>query len=110
MIWLTNKIERALSEASHAGAPSEVVGLILSNESVVTLPNIDPSPGENFQVRKSDIISYLEKDPNPELIVLWHSHPNGGVGPSKIDMRNKTPFKHHLVVSLTSDDIICSWY
>lgn len=36
-------------------------------------------------------------------IIFWHTHPKGGIGPSRIDLRERVFGGHHLVVSLTED-------
>lgn len=36
-------------------------------------------------------------------IIFWHTHPNGGIGPSRVDLRERIFGGHHLVVSLTED-------
>jgi proteasome lid subunit RPN8/RPN11 len=43
-------------------------------------------------------------------LTLWHSHPNGGVGPSRIDMQQRLPHFEHLVVTLDSGRVLFTWY
>lgn len=41
-----------------------------------------------------------------EKIVVWHSHPQGNIGPSRGDLQVKKPGIPYLVVSLNPDTTI----
>lgn len=94
-------------------APHEAVGLLWGDR-LVTLKNASPSPEDSFAVEISEIrgVVHALEIPYDRLdeLIIWHSHPAGGVGPSRFDMRNKTPLKHHLVVSLVEGDLVATWY
>jgi len=47
---------------------------------------------------------------DPQDVTLWHSHPSGGVGPSRIDMQQKIPMANHLVLALVEGEVIPTWY
>jgi proteasome lid subunit RPN8/RPN11 len=98
-------------EARHA-APGEAVGLLTGDDRVILLTNRASDPGSNFEVLKRDIMSAISKHEIEDLasLTLWHSHPNGGVGPSRIDMQQRLPFFEHLVVTLTDADAVFTWY
>jgi proteasome lid subunit RPN8/RPN11 len=107
-------IKRSLLGIVRSRAPREAVGIIC-NELVYELRNDHDFPNENFSVDKQELRKLTETlmIPTSEIadrVVLWHSHPSGGVGPSRFDMQNRTPLKHHLVVSLVEDDIVPTWY
>lgn len=91
-------------------APEEAVGLIRFTGEVVELVNVSRTPQETFEVHKAQVVAALEDDPDALRATLWHSHPGGVVGPSQVDIRSKTPFAYHLVVSLIDGDIVPTWY
>lgn len=107
---LEGRLHTELLQLSLQRSPAEAVGLILSDDRVVELPNHAEEPGAAFVTSRADIIRALDDEADLDSVVLWHSHPGGGVGPSKVDMRNKTPFKSHLVVAIVGADIIPAWY
>lgn len=45
----------------------------------------------------------------PEVI-FWHTHPGGGIGPSRVDMQNKPPSGYNLVIALTEDGPVPTFY
>lgn len=110
MIHLEGPVLGQLRRLAIEAAPREAVGLILSDGTVVSLPNHSENPTCSFEVRKSDLATQLGVERHLEEVVLWHSHPSGGVGPSRTDMAQKTPLKYHLVISLVDGDIVPSWY
>lgn len=91
-------------------APNEAVGLILSDETVVEIPNHHIDPTSNFEAHREDILHAVENEVDLLEVTFWHSHPAGGVGPSRTDMRQKTPMTNHLVVSLKDGEIVPTWY
>ena len=101
-----------LKAAALEQLPNEAVGLVDQLGSVYLLPNHHSEPTSGFEIHKSDLIALIEEHPTLILteMALWHSHPNGGVGPSRVDMQEKTPFKYHLVVTLIEDDIKLTFY
>lgn len=95
-------------------APNEAVGIIYQ-ELVFPLKNQAEEPEKNFEIDVADLKQLIEDHGIPlrsvfEHVHFWHSHPGGGVGPSRADMENKTPLKHHLVVALVDDDLVPTWY
>lgn len=93
-------------------APLEAVGLIYPWGEVVELPNGSDSPENSFRLTKQEMVDALGwvDEEDMQYCALWHSHPSGGVGPSRIDLQNKTPFTYHLVVSIVDGDIVPTWY
>jgi len=93
------------------------VGLILWDDRVIELPNRSMDARKGFVLFPADVKLALEGlkidwgQVDWATITLWHSHPSGGVGPSRIDMKNKLPQLNHLVVTLTEDrQVIPTWY
>lgn len=110
-------VEGALADALEVRAlaayPEEAVGLLTNDGRIFELPNHAPERGANFRVYKEDILSCIRMNELEDDLVgltLWHSHPNGGVGPSRIDMQQRLPFLQHLVVTLESSGAIFTWY
>ena len=93
-----------------AAAPREVVGLLTSLGEVIELTNLSTEPHGNFVVEKGELLHHLQRLGSVDDLVLWHSHPGGGIGPSRTDLQQKIPFLHHLVVSIVDDDIVYTFY
>lgn len=114
MIELTPPILGALHGLTINGAPDEAVGIIAGGL-VYSLPNAALSPRDSFavdlqEVKKLILATSISLNRINDEVALWHSHPAGGIGPSRFDMQNKTPLKYHLVVSLVDGDIVPTWY
>jgi len=99
-----------LAEITKLRSPFEAVGLILSNGDVLELTNLADEPSSQFKVSRDEILLLIQQEPDASVTIFWHSHPNGGIGPSRIDMRQKTPFTYHLVITLVDGEIIPTWY
>jgi proteasome lid subunit RPN8/RPN11 len=113
-IELTPNILGAIHHLAMNAAPNEAVGIIAGGL-VSTLRNASLSPRDSFAVDLGELKQLILATGIPlenvnEEVVLWHSHPAGGVGPSRFDMQNRTPLKHHLVVSLVDDTVVPTWY
>lgn len=101
-----------LEAMARAKVPEEAVGLLTGDGRVILLPNRSSEPGNSFEVSRSDILAAIRMHEIEDYssLTLWHSHPNGGVGPSRIDMQQRLPFLNHLVVSLTESGVVFTWY
>lgn len=114
MIELSGPVKAALHLHALQAAPNEAVGIIAGGL-VYSLTNTSESPRDSFAVDMQELKEIILALGIPlnwidESVALWHTHPAGGVGPSRFDMRNRTPLKHHLVVSLVDGDIVPTWY
>lgn len=111
---IEGQLLKELRRLSREAYPEEAVGLIFPDERVVSLTNHSPHPRTNFEITKQELLDALEYAEENEWhideVVFWHSHPAGGVGPSRTDIQQKTPLKHHLVVTIAEEDIISTWY
>lgn len=111
---IEGQLRRRLEMLAKDAYPNEAVGLLFPDERIVSLTNIAEDPHSNFSVAKEELVKALqyaeENDWHIDEVVLWHSHPSGGVGPSRVDFQQRTPLKHHLVVTLTDEDFIPTWY
>ena len=106
---LSDSVKRRLSEAALSAAPHEAVGIIVDEQHVVVLPNTSTNPETGFVLEKSHIREALSGY-DAEAIIIWHSHPSGGVGPSRLDMKNRVPGVGHLVVTIDGKGPIFTWY
>jgi len=112
--------ELELIEAiGHRRAPLEACGILIptphKGSKVIELPNRANKPN-SFMVWGNDIREALGEwltlasDEEFGKVTLWHTHPAGGVGPSRIDMRSRAKGLHHLVVTLTKDGPVPVFY
>jgi proteasome lid subunit RPN8/RPN11 len=97
-------------------APGEACGILLPyprnsrpESQVVELPNRHKDfnqaymvQGEDIAIEIGDWLAEASSEDTARLSV-WHTHPGGGVGPSRGDLRSKVPNVAYLVVSLNSD-------
>lgn len=107
-------LRQSLLRRSLISLPREAVGIIYKGQ-VYSLNNASPNPENSFEVllpqfKRLVLMLEVPRDQIDEEVILWHSHPKGGVGPSREDMKNRTPLRHHLVVSVVDGDIVPTWY
>lgn len=108
-VLITQEAAVALQKIALLRAPVEAVGLMMPDEEILELPNRAEEGTSNFSFMPEDIVIAMElHDIDPEIVhwedvILWHSHPSGGVGPSRTDMRHKLPRMQHLVITLMPD-------
>lgn len=113
---IVGRLRRDLLKHTLEHAPNEVGGLIIDGAHVVVIPNRAEDRTDRFEFLRSDMIKAAESfglmvGPGLfERLALWHSHPAGGVGPSRVDMQQRLPLEHHLVVALVDGDIVPTWY
>lgn len=92
-------------------APNEACGLLLPTpirgRQVIELPNRSKTPHDSYEMKGEDMYLALQSVFGPEVpediipgLTAWHTHPNGGLGPSKFDIQNKPANLHSLVVTL----------
>lgn len=101
-----------LKELAFFHNPHEAAGIIDGVGEVFLLTNLSENPHNSFEVAKEEVINiFINKGGKfPDQSTLWHSHPSGLIGPSRLDMQHKTKFNYHLVVTIERDDIILTWY
>lgn len=117
MFTVEGKLKDNLLELLNDALPREVGGVIIDGQHIMVLTN-HAEGNSSFEFRvwelREAINDYgMGSAPGPEIadrVTLWHTHPGGGVGPSREDMRNKTPLKYHLVLALVEGDIVPTWY
>lgn len=118
-LLLTKPILAEIERIGRRRAPSEACGLVLplpgdtSRRSgiaarVIELPNRSMSPRDEYELRGSDIELALEHwmgrddvtQDHVDSMVVWHTHPNGQVGPSRGDLDYKPGGLSMIVVTL----------
>ena len=113
---LEGALLRELRDSALGSPDRERVGLILPSEEVVLLSNVAAKPQRSFSVHFSEVKEAIKQAGygfNETILkqtTFWHTHPGGGVGPSRTDMQNKVPHMSHLVLTLSGDDIVPAWY
>lgn len=115
MFPIEGSVEAQLKSAMVDALPNEVGGIIIAGKQVLVLTNHSGHPENQFLFYVSELRQLTEDYKVPqnrieEDVVLWHTHPAGGVGPSREDMKNRTPLKHHLVLSYVDGDMVPTWY
>lgn len=113
---LTPRLMTQLEAIIRPGLPNETTGLILPDDSVVELPNEAESPHNSFSISRLEIQKVLLSNQlalsleTLEQMTLWHSHPAGGVGPSRIDLAQRVNPMSHLVIAVTDEGLVPTWY
>lgn len=97
-------------------APNEAGGLILPDGQVWELPNradqYGQDPTQNFHLSTEDLRALVRKwcDENPgeeEIApIIWHTHPNGLVGPSNVDLEQRLDNLKYLVVTIPTGEAV----
>lgn len=106
-------------EITLSGFPHEVGGILfpepvdglwvfgMVNHADNTLNSISFEPDEIEMVGNL----WVTRDEDWHELTLWHSHPSGNIGPSRMDMRNRVPQLGNLVVALTPEGtLIPTWF
>lgn len=101
---------RSLQELITARLPNEAAGVILEDDQVIELRNLAPNPVNTFEISKQELREALAHVEDLSQVTLWHSHPGGGIGPSRIDIQQKTAFHNHLVITVVVDELVYTWY
>jgi proteasome lid subunit RPN8/RPN11 len=112
---LEQRMIDTIAELGRTRAPNEACGLLLPvplrGKQVIELPNRSKTPEDAFEMWGTDMVLALEPlFPNHELpetfiptLTAWHTHPGGGLGPSRADLQNKPAYLQSLVVTLMPD-------
>ena len=100
----------------HQRKPREACGILLQTphhkSRVIELPNRLQELGE-FELRGVDIRIALEGYTGDwDSMAIWHTHPEGQLGPSEGDLENKPNILSHLIITLydTPDKAKATWY
>ena len=112
MYQIEGQLEEELSVLVQDAVPREIGGIIIDGRDIVVLNNYaDLDSAFAFHlVELREAVRGIPVTQVADRVALWHSHPGGGVGPSREDMQNKTPLKYHLVLALVDGDLVPTWY
>lgn len=91
-------------------APREAVGFLTVDGRILQLTNHSSHPENHFEVHREEMLRLLAREEDIKGLVFWHSHPGGGIGPSRTDLYQKMPMLIHLVASIVDDDLVYSFY
>lgn len=102
-------------------APLEACGIILGGletggTQVIELFNRSPDPENAYVIERDDIVDAVnswDAEFSPAVptdfghydIVVWHTHPNGFIGPSRGDLEHREPGCRYLVVNLPTHNL-----
>lgn len=115
--------DQALAEIEEIGTkrlPTEACGILLPEpwrgHWVYEVPNRSLTPQSSFAFLASDVRMTLQgwfterPDTHGADLTIWHTHPGGGIGPSRKDMQMKVPGARFLVVAMTPEGAVPTWY
>lgn len=123
--WLTRPLsipDEALREMTEAGVlalPSETGGILfpepLGSSWIKVLSNHAPDPIRGIKFDREEIIQgclpAIHELADWGKITIWHTHPGGGIGPSRADMRGRIKQMGNLVITITPElDGIPTWF
>lgn len=78
---------------------------------MIELPNRSLDGEGTYRVNPEDIQLALENLEEVEDVAIWHTHPSGFIGPSKLDMENRPkPDIYMVVIALTDNGPVASWF
>ena len=111
-------------EAGFAAYPFETGGILFPRVTsvdgkltwIAVLNNIADFPGKMMEFDRRDFIEaglqFVQSEDDWSTLTVWHTHPAGGVGPSRRDMKNRIPQMGNLVIALniTTRTIIPTWF
>lgn len=98
----------------------EVGGFLFPNVNehgqwVCTLKNVALDPVHQMLFQRDQFIKvgteYLRNtDYEWEDLTVWHTHPGGNIGPSRMDMKNRIPEMGNLVITIVNGEVIPTWF
>ncbi len=123
-IHLTELLLTEIARIGELRAPSEACGVLLlhpkdpdrAESQVVEIPNRSMRPHDGYEMSTNDIrmelLEWLRDTDVEELgeLSIWHTHPAGNIGPSAGDMRARDPGISYLVVALTQQGPVPTWF
>lgn len=102
----------SIGRIGHLRAPNEACGLLLvtphRGRSIVELPNRSKTPLDSYMFYGSD--ARIELEGYDDGFVIWHTHPGGGIGPSRDDMKTRHAEFWYLVVALTETGPVATFF
>lgn len=119
-IFLSEKILAEIEQIGRQRLPIEACGVLLPsdwrNSQVVELPNRSLTPHNEYVIWPDDLevaigewahkVDHQARD----AVAVWHTHPSGNVGPSRLDMQKRIEGAAYLVVAIQDDAAIPTWF
>ena len=93
-------------------APFEACGIVVPDLEVPAanwvkeLQNRSSDPLNSYEIDTATIKTLVENAENWSDILVWHTHPRGGIGPSKGDVESKAKGLRYLVVALPRGEAV----
>jgi proteasome lid subunit RPN8/RPN11 len=118
-VALTPEMVAEVGRIGELRSPTEACGLVLprplKGRWIVELPNRSLE-ADSYELWSDDIACVLESwleeaaEQDWARLTVWHTHPAGNVGPSRSDLECKRPEVSYLVVALTPDGPVPTWF
>lgn len=122
-IHLTPTLLAEIDRIGKERAPSEACGVLLMRpryhtpeSQVVELPNRSMRAHDTYEIYTGDMRielgSWIHDTSEEEIshMAIWHTHPQGNIGPSGRDMKTRNKELNYLVVALTDTGPIPTWF
>lgn len=113
-VVLETDLIQEMADIGKRRLPNEACGVLIPipwrGKRIFEIPNRSETPKDSFQMKSEDIVLVLEdwaaaypNEASWDEVVIWHTHPGGGVGPSRVDMHNRIEYCGNLVVTLVGE-------
>jgi proteasome lid subunit RPN8/RPN11 len=109
-IHLSEKILAEIVDLGLLRYPMEACGVLLPPPThysqVIELPNRSKNGHDSYEIWPADVRVAIENwaksvdEDQRNRIAIWHTHPQGNVGPSRGDLHNRIEGATYLVVAL----------
>lgn len=119
-LHLTEALLAELEEIGRRRAPTEACGLLLpvprGHSYVVELPNRSLRPQDEYRIWPDDIEvaigewAHSVSEAARNAVAIWHTHPQGNIGPSRGDMSKRLEGVPYLVLALMDDQTVPTWF
>jgi proteasome lid subunit RPN8/RPN11 len=119
-VHLTEELIDQLRLLGEKAKPNEACGVLLPEpfhgRQVIELPNRSQEPTTSFECTSVDLYEAIEDwvhwvgRESWNDITIWHTHPGGNIGPSGMDMRARVMDLSYLVIALTPDGPVPTWF
>lgn len=97
-------------------APLEACGLLIGHETLagtliaLKLRNISPSPRDSWRIDTAWVMHHLfprmTRAEFYDQVMVWHTHPGGTLGPSRMDLETMKTGVHYCVVTVPTGEVV----
>jgi len=116
LLWVSPELVDQILLVAESEELVETCGVVTPDSQVMRLPNVSSSPANSYEIRSEDLVNALVdycRRANVELrdidcqdVIIWHTHPNGLIGPSRRDMQYKVNGFRYVVITLPTREVI----